>query len=346
MKKIRVLIVDDSATMRKLIRTAISADPRIDVVAEASDAREARDAVNLHAPDVMTLDIEMPNMSGLEFLERLMRHRPMPVVMISTLTRQGSAAAVEALALGAVECIEKPRYGNAQDTFEKLIEAICVAANARVKDAAVTPHVARVQSGQTYQKICLIGGSTGAVDAIERILSRFPADCPPTMITQHMPAPFLASFAARLDPIVKPHVTLAENGRPLRAGEVVLAPGGDFHLELGPEGTPVTRLLQSPPVSGHRPSVDVMFRSALSHAPRVVAAILTGMGRDGADGLTALRDAGAVTLGQSKDSCVVFGMPRVAGEMGGVSEWVDLEDMGDRILALAATAPRSAAHGG
>lgn len=337
MKPLRVLIVDDSATMRRLIRSILEADRRLEVVAEAGTAREARDAVNAHRPDVMTLDVEMPNMSGLEFLQRLMKHRPMPVVMVSTLTRKGSDVAVEAMALGAVDCVEKPKVGAGSDTFSRLADTVALAARAQVSLSRPVRSKTIPQQNRRFRRICMIGGSTGAVDAIERILQRFPFDCPPTLITQHMPEPFLVSFAARLDPLVQPKVCLAEDGAVLRTGQVMIAPGGEYHLNVTGKAELRVKLHQGPHVSGHRPSVDSMFLSAVGHAPRIVAGILTGMGGDGAIGMKALRDAGAKTLGQSQQTCVVFGMPRVAAEMGGVEEWADLDQVGDALLRLCET---------
>lgn len=335
MRQLRVLIVDDSLTMRRLIRSILERDPRLEVVAEAGTAREARDAVNAVRPDVMTLDVEMPNMSGLEFLKRLMKHRPMPVVMVSTLTRKGSDVAVEALAFGAVDCVEKPRLGRHPDEgFSQLAETVVLAGHARVNMPRPTRATVSPPSNRRFKRICMIGGSTGAVDAIERILLSFPDNCPPTLITQHMPEPFLASFAARLNPLVAPRVSLAKEGTPLRTGEVYIAPGGAYHLNLTGATEPTVTLQAGPPVSGHRPSVDSMFLSAHHLAPRLVACLLTGMGRDGAEGMRVLRAAGAKTLGQSKETCVVFGMPRVAGELGGVEKWADLDDFGEEALRL------------
>ncbi|WP_417249200.1 protein-glutamate methylesterase/protein-glutamine glutaminase [Celeribacter sp.] len=339
-RKARVLIVDDSRTMRGLIRSVLEQDPRVEIVAEASTAREARDAVNAHNPDVMTLDVEMPSMSGIEFLDRLMRHRPMPVVMVSTLTRKGSAVAVEALAKGAVECVEKPRMGESSAPFHDLAEIVVAASTANVATPSYRKPLALPKSsGRAYRRICLIGGSTGAVDAIERVLKRFPSDCPPTLVTQHMPAPFLASFARRLNPLVAPCVQLAEHGQIIERGSVLIAPGGNFHLNVAPGQVPRVILHDGPKVSGHRPSVDAMFLSAVHLGARVVAGLLTGMGRDGAEGMLRLKEAGAITMAQSKDSCVVFGMPRVAGELGGVMHWSSIDDFGDEMLTHAEAAP-------
>lgn len=336
MKQYRVLIVDDSPTMRRLIRSILEQDPRLVVVAEAGTASEARDAVNTSKPDVMTLDVEMPNMSGVEFLRRLMRHRPMPVVMVSTLTKKGSAVAVEALSLGAIECIEKPRLGQEHDTFAYLADTVALAAQARVNSRPAQNVTTQPKTiARNFKRICLIGGSTGAVDAIEQILKNFPENCPPTLITQHMPEPFLVSFASRLDQLVAPKVALATDGERLQAGKILIAPGGDFHLNISSFGGLSTKLVEGPKVSGHRPSVDSMMLSAKDIAHRVAAGILTGMGSDGAQGMAELRQLGARTLGQSKETCVVFGMPRVAGEMGGVEKWADLDKFADELLKLA-----------
>lgn len=335
MKPLRVLIVDDSVTMRRLIRSILEADVRLDVIAEAGTAREARDAVNMHRPDVMTLDIEMPNMSGLEFLDRLMRHRPMPVIMVSTLTARGSDVAVEAMALGAIDCVEKPKAGASLDTFSKLADTVVLAALAQFAGPRTQKPQITLRQHRSFHRICLIGGSTGAVDAIERTLHSFPPDCPPTLITQHMPEPFLVSFAARLNLLVAPDVRLAVDGMILKPGQVLIAPGGAYHLTLEGDSAVRTKLLEGPLVAGHRPSVDAMFLSARHIAHKIVAGILTGMGRDGAQGMRALRDAGARTLGQSKETCVVFGMPRVAAELGGVEKWADIDKFGHELLRLA-----------
>lgn len=344
METIRVLIVDDSATMRRLIRAGLEQDPQIRVVAEAATAREARDAVKSMELDVMTLDVEMPGMDGIEFLERLMRGRPMPVVMISSLTAKGSDAAIRALALGAVECIEKPRFGAARETFAYAVETIKMAATAKVRarsqQAAAhgAARVARAPMGQRFPwngKTVLIGSSTGGVEALETVLADFPIDCPPTVITQHMPASFLASFAARLNGSVAPNVRIAMEGERIQQGDVVIAPGEETHLHLSGADGHILRLHHGPKTSGHRPSVDEMMISALPNAKHVVAAILTGMGRDGAQGMKLLRDAGAYCIGQDEQSSVVYGMPRIAMEWGGVHEQQPLKHIAKAILAKA-----------
>ncbi|MEZ5723092.1 MAG: chemotaxis response regulator protein-glutamate methylesterase [Paracoccaceae bacterium] len=335
---VHVLIVDDSPTMRRLIRAGIDRHPRIRVVGEAGDAREAREAVKTLRPDVMTLDVEMPGMSGIEFLERLMRARPMPVIMLSTMTRAGSDASVQALSLGAVDCVEKPRFGAAAQTFELLTKMLLVAADARVHSPAGTGAAVRPAPTAGWRwngRWLLIGSSTGGVEALETILRGFPADCPPTLITQHMPAQFLRSFAARLNANLTPTVRIAADGDRPMPGEILLASGGEHHLRIAPDGATL-RLVPGPKRSGHRPSVDEMFGSAVPVARNIIAAILTGMGRDGAEELLNLRRAGALCIGQDADSCVVYGMPRVAHDLGAVSEQLALDRIGPRVLELAA----------
>jgi len=330
----RVLVVDDSSTMRRLISASLSADPELEVVGEAGDPLQAREAIKALNPDVITLDVEMPNMNGLDFLERIMRLRPMPVVMVSTLTSRGAEATLAALELGAVECVEKP--GGADPIgFSRLAEKVKIAARARVR-----ARVARVEPTPTdtfapADKIVAIGSSTGGVEALLNIVQRLPENCCPTVITQHMPASFTKSFAERLNRASAATVSEARDGDPLVPGRVYVAPGGDFHLEV--EGTRHLRcrVTQGDPVSGHSPSVDVLFssvaRSAKDHA---LGVILTGMGRDGARGLLAMRQAGARTLGQDEATCVVYGMPRAAFELGAVERQLPLEKLGPAIRNL------------
>ena len=340
---VRVLIVDDSMTMRRLIRSGIESDPRIEVVGEAANAREARDAVKALEPDVITLDVEMPGMGGLEFLSRLMRARPMPVIMFSSVTAQGSAAALTALSQGALECLEKPRFGSAGKTFRQLTDLLVVAASVRVGPPRPPCTLLSDTGSAEWQwngKWILIGSSTGGVEALETVLRRFPADCAPTLITQHMPAPFLSNFASRLNAVVKPTVRLASDGDRAGRGEVLLAPGGETHLVIAPDGVTL-RLLDAPKRSGHRPSVDVMFASAVPFADRTVAAILTGMGRDGAEAMRALREQGAVCIAQDRDSCVVYGMPRMAKELGGVDVELPLALIAAELLRCTSVTPDS-----
>jgi two-component system chemotaxis response regulator CheB len=335
---VRVLIVDDSATMRSLIATVLQRDPEIEVIGEAGDPLEAREAIKRLNPDVITLDVEMPNMNGIEFLEKIMRLRPMPVVMVSTLTVRGAEATLEALELGAIDCVAKPSTGGLE-AFQDLPFKVKAAAKAKVKPlrAAGAPTPAPLEHTPDGRVIA-IGSSTGGVEALIAILSRFPANCPPTLITQHMPATFTRSFAERLDRLCAPNVAEARDGAALETGRVYIAPGGEHHLELGGAATLRCRLSDGPPVNGHRPSVDVLFRSVAKAAGRRgVGAILTGMGRDGAEGLLAMRCAGACTFGQDEASSVVYGMPKAAFEIGAVERQAPL----DRLAAELLKAPSS-----
>ena len=330
-----VLIVDDSATMRGLIAAALKRDPDIEVLGFANDPIEAREQVKKLNPDVITLDIEMPHMNGLEFLEKIMRLRPTPVVMISTLTQAGADITVAALELGAVECIGKPQGGaGIGDAFAGLPEKVKAAARARVRPYSGPVAPVERESGYHAAKdlILAIGSSTGGVEALMTVLANFPETCPPTVITQHMPATFTKSFAARLDRISGAHVQEAYDGAKLLPGHIYVAPGGDAHLEVVSSTTPVCRLREGEPVNGHRPSVDVLFDSVAKLGRPSVGVILTGMGRDGAQGLLNMRQKGARTLGQDESSCVVYGMPKAAFEIGAVEKQVGLARMGPAIL--------------
>jgi two-component system chemotaxis response regulator CheB len=336
---IRVVVVDDSATMRGLIRVTLERDPDIVVVGEAADPHQAREAIKQLDPDVITLDVEMPNMNGLQFLDRIMRLRPMPVVMVSTLTSQGAEATLTALELGAVDCVAKPSTAGPK-AFDELADKVKAAAGARPRaigqgpmgggSVAPPPRLFKPNG-----KIIAIGSSTGGVEALITLLSGFPANCPPTVITQHMPATFTRSFAQRLDRMTAPTVTEAADGDVLAPGRVYLAPGGHSHLEVAGSSTMRCRLNATDPVSGHRPSVDVLFNSVARVAKAgAVGIILTGMGRDGAAGLLTMRGAGAATLGQNEATCVVYGMPKAAMEVGAVEKQLPLERIAAAALAL------------
>ena len=337
---ISVLVVDDSATMRGLIGAALKRDPEIEVLGFAHDALEARELIKRLNPDVVTLDIEMPHMNGLDFLEKIMRLRPTPVVMVSTLTQAGADITLQALELGAVDCVAKPVGGvTVQEAFADLTTVVKTAARARVKPyGGPSAPIERDKAYRSSDVILAIGSSTGGVEALMTILSAFPETCPPTVITQHMPGTFTKSFAARLDRISGAHVTEAQDGDRLEPGHVYVAPGGEMHMEVTSSSHPTIRLYRGEPVNGHRPSVDVLFESVAKLNRRAVGAILTGMGRDGADGLLSMRQSGARTLGQDEPSCVVYGMPRVAFEIGAVEKQVSLPRMGSAILNLCAAA--------
>ncbi|MET0181472.1 MAG: chemotaxis response regulator protein-glutamate methylesterase [Caulobacterales bacterium] len=329
MNRVRVLVVDDSPTMRSVITSTLQRDPDIEVIGGAGDPYEAREAIKALSPDVITLDVEMPKMSGIEFLEKIMRLRPMPVIMVSTLTQAGAAITLEALEIGAVDCVGKP-------DFDDLSEKVKSAARSRVRGLA--PRAALKPRNAVFRpnnRVIAIGSSTGGVEALMTILQTFPRNCPPTVITQHMPAMFTKSFADRLNRVCEPHVEEAVFGAPLQPGRIYIAPGGATHMETRAGADPSCVLRDGDTVSGHRPSVDVLFESvARNFGARALGVILTGMGRDGANGLKAIRDAGGRTLGQDENSCVVYGMPRAAFELGAVERQLPLTRIADAILEL------------
>ena len=344
-KKIRVLCVDDSALIRSLMTEIINSQPDMVVVATASDPLIARDLVKQHNPDVMTLDVEMPRMDGLEFLEKLMRLRPMPVVMVSSLTEHGSEAALRALELGAIDFVTKPRLG-IRDGLLSYTELI--AGKIRIAAAARLLPLRRGAPGNTSaaavpllrspllstEKLIIIGASTGGTEAIREVLQPLPPDCPGIMIAQHMPAGFTRSFAERLSSLCHIKVSEAVQGERILPGHAYIAPGG-FHLSLVRSGANyVAQVDLAPPVNRHRPSVDVLFDSAARYAGKnAIGVLLTGMGRDGANGLLRMRQAGSHTLAQDEASCVVFGMPREAIALGAAHEVVPLQCMSQRVMA-------------
>jgi len=350
--KIRVLVIDDSALMRGLLTEMINTAPDVEVVGAAPDAVIAREMIKALNPDVLTLDVHMPKMDGLEFLERLMRLRPMPVVMVSSFTEAGSETTLKALELGAVDFIGKPRADGArrmEDYAENLVEKIRIAKAARLRRPVMTrpvaasvapplaaPGVSSATRPAGSGKIIFLGASTGGTEAIKEFLMAIPADCPPILIVQHMPESFTASFARRLDGICAPRVIEAKGNEKVEPGNVYIAPGHS-HLQIrrAPSGY-ITELLATPPVNRHRPSVDVLFDSAASLVGRqAVGVILTGMGKDGAQGLLRMRQAGARTFGQDEASCVVYGMPREAFLVGAVEEQSGLDEIGKRVLQAA-----------
>ncbi|MGV1763785.1 protein-glutamate O-methylesterase CheB [Rhizobium rhizogenes] len=335
----RVLVVDDSPTMRGLITAVLRSDPEVDVIGQAGDALEARAAIKALNPDVVTLDIEMPNMNGLDFLEKIMTLRPMPVIMVSTMTHRGAEATLAALEIGAFDCVGKPVPGEPRP-FGDLAEKVKAAARSQrqyVKPAASHAPPPAVADFRVGRKIVAIGSSTGGVEALIAVLQKFPANCPPTVITQHMPPSFTRSFAERLNRLCAPVVQEASDGARLEIGKIYLAPGGERHLQVASSSAPHCRLIEGGPVNGHRPSVDVLFDSVAELAGRnAVGVILTGMGRDGAAGLLKMRHAGARTIGQNEKTCVVYGMPRVAFELGAVEQQFPLNAIGEEILKVTA----------
>ena len=326
MKPIRVLIVDDSSFVRQVLTEMLSRDRAIEMVGAAPNPLVAREMIKALNPDVLTLDIEMPQMDGLLFLEKIMSLRPMPVVMISSLTQKGADTALRALELGAVDYVAKPAIGLADGLAglaEEIVAKIKIAASARVKPLPggkpATPRLSLGASFNSSEKIIAVGASTGGVEALQQFLMAFPADAPAILVTQHMPAMFTASFANRLDNCCLVSVSQAKDGERVLPGHAYIAPGG-YHLELARNGANYTcRVHEQPLVSGHRPSVDVLFRSVAKAAgANAVGIILTGMGKDGAAGLLEMRRVGASTIGQDEATCVVYGMPKAAADCGAV----------------------------
>lgn len=348
--KTRVLVVDDSALMRGLLTEMINTAADMEVVGAAADAAIAREMIKSLNPDVLTLDVQMPKMDGLEFLERLMRLRPMPVVMVSAYTQSGSDTTLKALELGAIDFIGKPRADGLKSMelyAEELVDKLRAAKGARLRKfvAPLPPTISSTASPLSSRpmttmgasnKIIFLGASTGGTEAIKEFLMGMPANCPPILIVQHMPESFTASFAKRLDTLCAPKVIESQGGEKIESGTVYLAPGHS-HLQIrrGASGL-VTELLSTPPVNRHRPSVDVLFDSAASVVGKLaVAVMLTGMGKDGAQGMLRMRQAGARTFGQDEASCVVYGMPREAFLVGAVEEQYPLEEISRKVLQAA-----------
>jgi len=374
--RIRVVVVDDSALVRSILKTVIDAQPDMQCVGVAQDPYVARETIRELNPDVITLDVEMPRMDGLDFLEKLMRLRPMPVVMVSTLTERGAETTLRALELGAIDFVAKPRLGVAQGLQEmatEIAEKIRIAARARVsrRTAAAVPAAGvlaglSVSSGvqnravataglvggstsapgagaktmpTTYsrvstEKIIAVGSSTGGTEALREVLSVMPADCPAVMVTQHMPPGFTRSFAERLNGLCRMRVKEAEDNERVLPGHAYIAPGGRQMRVRRSGANYMVQIDDGPPVNRHKPSVDVLFRSVAEQVGKnAIGVMLTGMGRDGADAMRVMRDAGAWNLAQDEASCVVYGMPREAVAAGAVDEILPLGRIAEHILA-------------
>jgi two-component system, chemotaxis family, protein-glutamate methylesterase/glutaminase len=344
-KSIRVVVVDDSALMRQMLTELLGRTGDIDVVGAARDAYEAREMIKMLNPTVVTLDVEMPRMDGISFLEKIMTLRPMPVVMVSSLTREGSDAAVRALELGAVDCVAKPdgSEGRGMEAMaEELALKIRIAAAARLappRAGGIAPAAkskVKPRGGGVSKRFIAVGASTGGVERIRDLLSAMPPDCPPIVITQHMGPNYVPSFAARLDSLAAPAVSVATEGARLQQGVVYIAPG-DRHLTVMRDTRGFhCRILDSGLVSGHRPSVDVLFQSVAEAAgAAAVGVILSGMGKDGAGGMLSMRRAGCHTIGEQESSCVVYGMPRAAKEAGAVAVELPLSQIAAEMLRAA-----------
>ena len=358
--KIKVVVVDDSALVRSLLTEIINQQPDMICVGTAADPLQAREIIRERNPDVITLDVEMPKMDGLEFLSRLMRLRPTPVVMVSTLTEQGAETTLRALELGAVDFVTKPRVGVAsglQQLADDIVDKIRIAARAHVRRLAAAPGAATpapvakpaassavppVASGiprLSTEKVICIGASTGGTEAIKEILMELPPDAPAVVITQHMPPGFTASFAARLDSLCRIRVAEARDGERILPGHAYIAPGGK-QFSLARSGANYIAVVDdSPPVNRHKPSVEVLFRScARVLGPNAIGVMLTGMGADGAAAMKEMRDAGAYNIAKDEASCVVFGMPKMAIQAGAVHEVLPLKQIARAIMERVAAA--------
>ncbi len=352
MKRIRVLTIDDSALMRQVLATLLSKDSEIEVIGTAPDPYIAREKIKALNPDVLTLDVEMPKMDGLTFLEKLMRGHPMPVVMVSSLTEVGCQTTLRALELGAVDFITKPKIDlreGMEEIAQDLIAKVKAAAHARIpasmpnrgvtgsvtaRAPRETLHGASSAMIKTTDTIIAIGSSTGGTEAVKQVLEMLPPHTPPILITQHMPERFTKAWADRMNNLCRISVKEAQDGDSVLPGHSLIAPG-NFHMLLVRSGARYTvRINQEPPVNRHRPSVDVMFASvARSAGANAVGVILTGMGGDGAKEMLTMKQAGAFTIAQDEASCVVFGMPKEAIKAGAVDKVLPLDDIASAILA-------------
>ncbi|BEH10861.1 protein-glutamate methylesterase/protein-glutamine glutaminase [Geobacter sulfurreducens] len=350
MKKIKVLIVDDSAVVRQTMADILASDPQIEVMATAADPFIAAERMKSDVPDVITLDVEMPRMDGITFLQKIMSQHPIPVVMCSTLTENGSETAMKALEYGAVEIIQKPKLGTKQFLEEsrvRICDAIKAASQARLRKISARPHAVAPKLSadvilekpasramiQTTERVVVVGASTGGTEALRVFLESFPADCPPIVIVQHMPEGFTRAFAQRLDGICRISVKEAADNDSVIRGRALIAPG-NRHMLLKRSGARYyVEIKDGPLVSRHRPSVDVLFRSAARYAGKnAVGIIMTGMGDDGASGMREMKDAGAMTIAQDEASCVVFGMPNEAIKRGGTVKVLPLESIAADVI--------------
>jgi two-component system chemotaxis response regulator CheB len=355
-EKTKVLVVDDSALVRQILTEILNSDPSIDVVGVASDPFMAREKIKEINPDVLTLDVEMPRMDGITFLRNLMRLRPMPVIMVSTLTEHGAEITLDALEIGAIDFITKPKIDLAHTLkayADELINKVKLASNVCVRSRAekVTGYKTQSQSQlsemaklannglvrhfKTTDKIIAIGASTGGTEAIKDVLTRLPADAPGIVITQHIPEAFSGPFAKRMDKAAAVTVYEAKDGQIIVPGHAYIAPG-NRHLEVVRDGARyVCRLCDGPTVNQHKPSVDVMFRSVAQHAGRnSIGVILTGMGYDGASGMLEMKQTGAATIAQDEKTSVVWGMPGEAVKLGGVDKIMPLLNIADEVIRL------------
>jgi len=346
---VRVLVIDDSALVRNVLSRALAAFDEIEIVGAAPDPYIARDLIVELQPDVVTLDVELPHMDGITFLRKLMRYYPLPVIVVSSFTPKGSTAALDALQAGALDVVCKPHHGHslaamAADLAEKIVAA--AQADARRSRPPRPSSAGTRVHGRTPHRPVIVGGSLGATNALLSMLGSLPADAPSLLVAIHMPGKFTGEFARRLDGVADMEVREACDGDRLQRGVCLIVPGDRHAVVHGLSAAPRVVLKDAPPVSGHRPSINVLFKSAArSLRARAVGVILTGMGDDGADGLKEMRDAGAATVAQDEATCVVYGMPRAAVERGAAGRVAALDDIPGLIVELASqeAAPAHAA---
>jgi len=347
MPKTTVVVVDDSALIRALLTEIINAQTDMEVVGTAADPYQAREIIRSLNPDVITLDVEMPRMDGLDFLEKIMRLRPMPVVMVSTLTEKGADVTLRALELGAIDYVAKPKVGvsrGMRELGQEICEKIRIASQAKIfrRSAPVSTPVPSetvkseskvIFSRHSTEKMIVIGASTGGTEAIREVLTHLPADSPAVVITQHMPQGFTTSFAKRLDGLCKIRVKEAQDGERILPGHAYIAPGG-MHFAVQRSGANyVAEVFDAEPVNRHKPSVEVLFQSiAKNVGPNAIGVMLTGMGKDGAHAMLEMRQAGAYNFAQDEASCVVFGMPKEAIAVGAVDEILPLLQIGKAVI--------------
>lgn len=348
MAKTRVVVVDDSALVRSLLGAIINRQPDMECVGAAADPLIAREMIRALNPDVITLDVEMPRMDGIDFLGKLMRLRPTPVVMVSTLTERGADVTLRALELGAIDFVAKPKVGVADGLrllADDITDKVRIAAQAHLRRPVAAAGASRPASDKpaapvsaigrlSTEKIVFIGASTGGTEATKEVLVNLPPDCPAIVITQHMPAGFTKSYAARLDGLCRIRVAEARDGERILPGHAYIAPGGTAHLSVERSGANyIARVVDGDPVNRHRPSVEVLFKSAARVVgPNAVGIMLTGMGADGASAMKEMRDAGSYNLVQDEASCVVFGMPREAIAAGAANEVLPLTQIAPRLI--------------
>jgi len=341
---INVLVVDDSATARAVIKSTLEKDPDIKVVGVAANAYVARDMIVALEPDVVCLDVEMPKIDGITFLKKVMQHKPLPIVMVSSLTRKGASVTMEALESGAVDFVAKPHshiYDGIDEMEQELLNKVKNAARVKVSQLKLSEKkgIATVPQalGETTNKVIAIGASTGGTVALREVLSRIPQNAPGIVVVQHMPSNFTGPFAERLNEVCEIEVREAKNGDRISIGTALIAPGDKHMVVKRRGGMYFVEVGSGKKVSGHRPSVDVLFNSVSKYVgANAIGVILTGMGADGAKGLLKMKTAGALTIGQDERSCVVYGMPKVAYELGGVQNVESLDKIPEKILNLVA----------